>query len=41
MSRGETRSPGESQFKTDNTAMVVFRSELFQVVPNTQKSSRL
>lgn len=29
VSRGETRSPGESQFKTDNTAMVVFRSELF------------
>ncbi len=29
VSRGESRSPGDAQFKTDNTAMVMFRSELF------------
>lgn len=29
VSRGESRSPGDSQFKADNTTMVMFRSELF------------
>lgn len=29
VSRGESRSPGDSQFKADNTAMVMFRGEIF------------
>ena len=29
LSRGESKSPGDSQFKTDNTAMVMFRGEIF------------
>lgn len=29
VSRGETKSPGDTQFKVDHTAMVMFRSELF------------
>ena len=29
LSRGESKSPGDSQFKADNTAMVMFRGEIF------------